>query len=93
MAVAGWRERGGDILAFALAAYALYWVIGIVDPQIYRVSFLLIALAATFFVYPLTSGRFPAAVRIGADGLCIALALTALLGHVSIPVAPSTQCR
>jgi TRAP transporter 4TM/12TM fusion protein len=76
--VSGWRERGGDVLAFALAAYALYWVVGIVDPQIYRVSFLLIALAATFLIYPLTSGRLPASVRRIVDGLCIALAIVAL---------------
>lgn len=76
--IAGWRERVGDVLAFALAAYALYWVVGIVDPQIYRVSFLLIALAATFLVYPVTSGRLPPAVRNLADGVCIALAMVAL---------------
>jgi TRAP transporter 4TM/12TM fusion protein len=46
------RERVADALAFALAGYALYWVVGIVDPQIYRVSFLLIALMLTFVVYP-----------------------------------------
>jgi TRAP transporter 4TM/12TM fusion protein len=46
------RERVADALAFALAGYALYWVVGIVDPQIYRVSFLLIALVLTFVVYP-----------------------------------------
>jgi TRAP transporter 4TM/12TM fusion protein len=53
------RERTADTLAFALAAYALYWVVGIVDPQIYRVSFLLIALVLTFLVHsvPGTTGR------------------------------------
>jgi TRAP transporter 4TM/12TM fusion protein len=76
--VTSWRERGGDALAFALAAYALYWVVGVVDPQIYRVSFLLIALAATFLIYPLTSARLPAAVRHTTDGVAIALALIAL---------------
>ena len=76
--VTGWRERGGDVLAFALAAYALYWVVGIVDPQIYRVSFLLIALAATFLIYPLTSERLPAPLRHTVDGLCIVLTVIAL---------------
>ena len=47
------RERVADALAFGLAAYALYWVVGVVDPQIYRVSFLLIALLLTFLAYPL----------------------------------------
>jgi len=76
--VTGWRERAGDVLAFALAAYALYWVVGIVDPQIYRVSFLLIALAATFLIYPLASEKLPARARRSGDGLCIALAIIAL---------------
>ena len=35
-------------VAFALAAYALYWVAAIVAPQIYRPSFLLLALVLTF---------------------------------------------
>ena len=39
-------------LAVSLSCYAFYWVIGIVQPQIYRVSFLLIALVLTFLVYP-----------------------------------------
>ena len=43
------RDRAGDVLCFGLAAYALYWVVGIVDPQIYRVSFLLIALVGSRF--------------------------------------------
>ena len=40
--------RLATALAFGLAVYALYWVIGIVDPQIYRVSFALIALVVIF---------------------------------------------
>jgi TRAP transporter 4TM/12TM fusion protein len=48
----GTRERVADALSFGLAAYALYWVVGVVDPQIYRVSFLLIALVLTFLVFP-----------------------------------------
>jgi TRAP transporter 4TM/12TM fusion protein len=39
-------------LAVALSLYALYWVVGIVQPQVYRVSFLLVALVLTFLVYP-----------------------------------------
>ena len=42
------------ILAIGLSAYALYWVVGIVQPQVYRVSFLMLALALTFLVYPAT---------------------------------------
>ena len=39
-------------LAAGLSLYALYWVVGIVQPQIYRVSFLLVALVLTFVLYP-----------------------------------------
>jgi TRAP transporter 4TM/12TM fusion protein len=71
------RERAGDILGVALSAYALYWVVGIVDPQIYRFSFLLISLAAIFLVYPFRSGA--ALPRTVVDALCIALAVAALV--------------
>ncbi|HEU5318825.1 MAG TPA: TRAP transporter fused permease subunit [Chloroflexota bacterium] len=40
-------------LACLLSLYALYWVIGIVDPQIYRITFLLVVMAMTFVVYPM----------------------------------------
>lgn len=39
-------------LGVLLSLYALYWVVGIVDPQIYRVTFLAVALVMTFIVYP-----------------------------------------
>src|SRR5262245_34002560 len=45
------------VLTTGLAAYALYWVLVIVDPQMYRVSFLLIALVASFLMYPATRSR------------------------------------
>jgi TRAP transporter 4TM/12TM fusion protein len=41
-----------SILATGLSLYSLYWVIFIVQPQIYRVSFLLIALILIFLVFP-----------------------------------------
>jgi TRAP transporter 4TM/12TM fusion protein len=72
------RERAGGVLAFALSVYALYWVVGIVDPQVYRVSFLLIALAATFLVYPFSSGARAGVAGATVDGLCIVLAIAAL---------------
>ena len=40
------------LLRGGLAVYALYWVLFIVQPQIYRVSFLLIALVLTFLLFP-----------------------------------------
>ena len=45
-------ERLVTVLAAALSLYALYWVVGIVQPQVYRVSFLLVALVLTFVLYP-----------------------------------------
>jgi TRAP transporter 4TM/12TM fusion protein len=39
-------------LSVALSAYALYWVVGILQPQVYRLTFLLLALAIGFLVYP-----------------------------------------
>ena len=50
----GATAQAATALAAGLSAYALYWVIGIVQPQIYRISFLLIALVLTFILYPAT---------------------------------------
>ena len=48
----GWPRRLVDGLGLVVAAYALYWVVGIVAPQVYRPSFLLLALVITFLRYP-----------------------------------------
>jgi TRAP transporter 4TM/12TM fusion protein len=81
------------VLGFALAAYALYWVIGIVDPHVYRVSFLLIAIVLTIVAHP--SGTRHA--RIPWDGLWIALTLAAFVwplldidGFVNRAATPNT---
>ena len=50
--LSGFEARLVTVLAAGLSLYALYWVVGIVQPQIYRVSFLLIALVLTFVLYP-----------------------------------------
>ena len=42
----------GTALATGLSLYALYWVIGIVQPLVYRVTFLLLTLVLTFLFYP-----------------------------------------
>ena len=39
-------------MAAGLSLYALYWVVGIIQPQVYRGSFLLAALVLTFVLYP-----------------------------------------
>ena len=43
-------------LAAGLSVYALVWVLTIVEPQVYRVSFLLLALVLTFLLYPARQG-------------------------------------
>ena len=48
----GWTAALGTALAAGLSLYALYWVVGIVQPQKYRVSFLLVTLVLTFLVFP-----------------------------------------
>ena len=63
-------------LAVGLSLYALYWVLFIVQPQVYRVSFLLIALVLTFLSFPRARGS-RSGVTYG-DWLCIAASITAL---------------
>ena len=43
-------------LSVGLSLYALYWVLFIVQPQVYRVSFLLIALVLSFLLFPRVRG-------------------------------------
>jgi TRAP transporter 4TM/12TM fusion protein len=71
----GATGRLADVLAFSLAAYALYWVVGIVAPQIYRPSFLLIALVVTFLTYP-ARGQTSRVTMV--DWLLIGLAVVSL---------------
>jgi TRAP transporter 4TM/12TM fusion protein len=63
-------------LAAGLSLYALYWVLFLVQPQVYRVSFLLIALVLTFLLFPRVRGsKGPVSVL---DWLLIAAAIAAL---------------
>jgi TRAP transporter 4TM/12TM fusion protein len=50
----GWTGRLTSILSVGLTLYALYWAVGIIQPQIYRITFLLIVLTLCFLVYPAT---------------------------------------
>jgi TRAP transporter 4TM/12TM fusion protein len=56
------RQRVAGGLAFLLSVYALYWVVAIVDPYVYRFTFLLITLALTFLEGP-RSAEGPVASR------------------------------
>ena len=44
------------VLATALSLYAVYWVLFIVQPQVYRVSFLLLSLVLSFLLFPRVRG-------------------------------------
>ena len=48
----GWTARAATTVATGLALYSLYWVVGIVQPLVYRASFLLIVLVLSFVFYP-----------------------------------------
>lgn len=56
------RQLGGfagglaSALCAGLSLYALYWVLFIVQPQVYRISFLLIALVLSFLLFPARKG-------------------------------------
>jgi len=65
------------MLAAGLSVYALYWVVGIVQPQVYRASFLLVALVLTFLLYPgLPASRARIVASDWALALLAALVLT-----------------
>ena len=66
----------GTILAAGLSLYALYWVVGIVQPFIYRVTFLLLTLVLSFLFYP--AGRRDRARVTTLDWVLIALTCVAL---------------
>ena len=51
-ALQGRSRRVATVLAIGLSLYSLYWVLFIVQPQVYRVSFLLVALVLIFLLFP-----------------------------------------
>ena len=73
----GGLPRGlATTLTAGLSLYALYWVVGIVQPQIYRFSFLLLVLVATFLLYP---ARRQSRARVTATDWLLAAAAVAAL--------------
>jgi len=73
--LSGWPGKLASVLALALSLYALYWVVGIVQPQIYRVTFLLMSLVLIFLLFRgSASSRQPTAL----DWTLAALSLAAL---------------
>jgi TRAP transporter 4TM/12TM fusion protein len=71
-------------LAVGLSLYALYWVVGIVEPLFYRTTFLLGALVLTFLLFPARSSRPKGITR--ADLILVALVVI-VFGWPAIDVA------
>ena len=75
--LSGFTGWFASALAIGLSLYALYWVLFIVQPQIYRVSFLLIALILTFLYFPAVRRRRDQSVTV-VDWCLIVAAVIAL---------------
>ena len=65
-------------LAAGLALYALYWVVAVVQPQGYRLRFLLGCLVLTFILYPFRRGTPRTRVPV-VDWLLVAVASAAIV--------------
>ena len=63
------------VLAFVLAAYALYWAVAYVETHLYRISFLLLVLLITFLSGAGKRTRMTKAI----DAMLIAVSLVSLL--------------
>jgi len=74
----GWPARLATTLAICLSLYALYWVVGIVQPLVYRASFLLIVLVLSFMFYPASASPSDRTRVSALDWLFIALSVVAL---------------
>jgi TRAP transporter 4TM/12TM fusion protein len=72
----GASGRIAALLSAGLSLYALYWVLFVVQPQIYRVSFLLIALVLSFLLFPRVRGAHQRVTAL--DWLMIAASIIAL---------------
>jgi TRAP transporter 4TM/12TM fusion protein len=69
-------DRVAAALAIGLSLYALYWVLFIVQPQVYRVSFLLVSLVLCFLLFPRVRG---ARLRVGIPDATLIVASIAAL--------------
>ena len=72
----GSQSRVTSVLAFVLAAYALYWAVAYVETHSYRISFLLLVLLITFLSNGASRRTRP---TIAIDAALIVLSLVALL--------------
>jgi TRAP transporter 4TM/12TM fusion protein len=72
----GFAGRLASLLAVGLALYALYWVLFVVQPQIYRPSFLLVSLVLSFLLFSRVRGAAESVSPF--DWALIALTIAAL---------------
>ncbi len=75
----GWPGRLATVLAIGLALYSLYWVLGIIQPLVYRATFLMIVLVLSFMFYPGSESRRAMTHISALDWLFAALAVATLL--------------
>ena len=68
-------------LSVAISTYALYWVVGVVQPQVYRITFLLLALGLSFLLYP--RGRADRVAVSWFDWLLMAASAAALIWPIA----------
>jgi len=83
--VAAWGCAG-------LSLYALYWVVAIVPPQIYRPSFLLVALALAFLLTPARRGASdrPTPLDLALMALTVVALGWPLVDHKALPYRAAT---
>ena len=74
----GVAGRLATVLAVGLSLYALYWVLFIVQPQVYRVSFLLVSLVLSFLLFPRMQGQSTRGRVARSTGSLIAASIAAL---------------
>jgi len=83
-------------LAIGLSLYSLYWVLFIVQPQIYRVSFLLVALVLIFLLFPARSANPRSRITL-VDWALVGATVVALAWPIvdfsRSSIAPRTRCR
>ena len=76
----GSARRLVTLLAVGFSLYALFWVVGTVEPFFYRASFLLLALVLTFLLYPADPALPAQRVRVVPRDWLLVLASVLALG-------------
>jgi TRAP transporter 4TM/12TM fusion protein len=85
------RRRTIAVLAVLLSLYAMYWVVGVVETRLYRMSFLLVVLVLAFLVYPATKRGARATDWLLAAASVVALGWP-LIDIAEFPYRAATPC-